>query len=111
MEIAFKNRRLRELSNDDRKAVKALGSPCAKKLRRRLDDLRACRTLEDMRFLTGRCHELSDDLAGCLALDLHGGVRLIFEPAHDPPPTKPDGGLDWRAVTEIRVVDVRDYHD
>ena len=111
MEITFKTKKLLVLCNDSRKAAKELGQACAKKLRSRLDDLEACRSLEDMRSLPGRCHELTVELAGKLAVDLQGGMRLIFEPNREPPPTKPDGGLDWREITEIRVVDVRDYHD
>ena len=36
--------------------------------------------------------------------------RLLFEPAHDPLPRKPDGGLDWAGVTAIRILGVEDYH-
>jgi plasmid maintenance system killer protein len=110
VDIAFKNEGLRALCNESRKASKKLGDLCAKKLRTRSDDLRDCRRLEDMRNLPGRCHELVGDLAGFLAVDLHGGMRLIFEPAHDPRPEKGDGGLDWREVTAIRIVDIKDYH-
>jgi plasmid maintenance system killer protein len=111
VDIIFKSERLRGLCNDRRKAVKKWGEPCAKKLRNRLDDLRACRHLEVMRSLPGRCHELIGNLAGCFAVDLHGGVRLLFEPVNDPPPTKNDGGLNWQEVTAIRILEVRDYHD
>lgn len=43
-------------------------------------------------------------------MDLVGGDRLIFEPADDPVPRKPDGGLDWRLVTAVRILGVEDYH-
>jgi proteic killer suppression protein len=46
-----------------------------------------------------------------LAVYLDGPWRLIFEPANDPVPKKPDGGLDWTQVTVIRILEVRDYHD
>lgn len=60
-----------------------------------MDDLVAALTLEEFRNLPGRCHELHSDRAGQLSLDLDGPYRLIFEPADDPIPTKPDGGLEW----------------
>ncbi len=41
---------------------------------------------------------------------LHGPYRLIFEPPEDAT-RKPDGGLDWSAVTAINVLDIEDYHD
>lgn len=82
----------------------------AKLIRRRLDDLRAVETLEVMRNLPGRCHELKGNRAGQLSLDLDGPNRLIFVPYHDPIPKKPDGGLDWNGVTVIKVLGVEDTH-
>jgi proteic killer suppression protein len=61
--------------------------------------------------LPGRCHELTGDLPGLLSLDLDGPYRLFFRPAADPPPSKPDGGLDWSNVTEGVIEKVHDFHD
>jgi proteic killer suppression protein len=58
-----------------------------------------------------RCHELKGDRAGTLAVDLQHPYRLIFEPANDPVPSKADGGLDWTAVTSVRILAVEDYHE
>jgi proteic killer suppression protein len=43
-------------------------------------------------------------------MDLHGGFRLIFEPADEPVPRKDDGGLDWTKVTVVRILEIKDYH-
>jgi len=64
-----------------------------------------------MRYLPGRCHELKGDRAGQLAVSLNEPYRLIFEPEHDPLPRTTNGGLDWQAVTAIRILDILDYHD
>lgn len=109
--ILFKTRKLEKLCNQDREAVRKLGKASAEKLRLRLDDLEAAASLATMASLGGRCHELKGDLRGCLAVELAGGERLVFEPAHDPIPTKDDGGLDWSKVTCIRIVSVGNYHD
>jgi proteic killer suppression protein len=111
VDIEFANEHLRRLCHDEARAKKSLGEPGARKLGARLDDLLAAPSLEAMRLLPGRCHELKGDRAGCLALDLHGAKRLVVEPLDKPPPTKPDGGLDWTRVTGVRVVYVGDYHD
>ena len=111
MMITFATEELEKLCNDGRYAVRRLGAMSAKQLRRRLDDLHAAPDLLEMRGAPGRCHELKGDLAGCLAMDLHGGWRLIFKPDHEPILTKPDGGLDWGAVTAIQVQSIEDYHD
>ena len=89
---------------------KAWGAERAKQIRRRLDDLRAASSLETMRRLPGRCHELTGDRRGQLALSVGANYRLLFEPAHDPVARKADGGLDWPKVTTIRILGVEDYH-
>ena len=81
-----------------------------KRLRQRLDELRAAETLDVVRKLPGRCHELSGARSGELSLDLEHPYRLIFEPAHNPIPKKPDGGLDWSAVKAVRIIEVTDTH-
>ena len=65
----------------------------ARRVGLRLDDLAAAETLEIVRVLPGRCHELHGDLDGVLSLDLDHPYRLLFEPT-EPPPRLPDGGLD-----------------
>lgn len=92
-------------------SIKAKWGPkMAKKLMLRLHDLEAAETLEDMRTLPGRCHELTNNRKGELAMYLVHPRRLVFKPNNEPVPTKPDGGLDWKQVTSISVTDIRDYH-
>jgi proteic killer suppression protein len=108
--ILFADKRLEKESNDHRLLVKRYGAIQAKRIEQRLSDLSAAQNLEVMRTLPGRCHELTGNLKGCLALDLEHPRRLLFEVANNPVPTKPDGGLDWQLVTEIRIIRIEDYH-
>lgn len=57
-----------------------------------------------------RCHELTGDRKGTLSLNLDGPFRLILRPAHEPLPLRPDGGLDWSAVTAVEIVGIEDTH-
>ena len=57
MDIVFENNKLQKECNDQRLLEKNHGKDRAKRIRRRLDDLRAADVLEDMRNLPGRCHE------------------------------------------------------
>lgn len=76
-----------------------------------MDELRAANNLEEMRSLPqARLHELRGDRDGQLSLDLDHPYRLIIQPACNPIPTKPDGGLDWARVTAILIVEVADTH-
>lgn len=109
MDILFSTKRLAKQCASDRARAKVFGGETAKVLRRRLDQLRAADDLAVMRALPGRCHELTGDRKGELALNLRGPYRLIFEPAANPP-LKEDGGLDWGLVTAVRILEVEDYH-
>jgi len=97
--------------HDKRLATKACGPESAKKLKLRLDDLDAAQCMDVMRTLPGHWEELKHDRAGQFSARLHGGLRLIVKPQKQPPPTKPDGGLDWLAIDSLYILEVLDYHD
>lgn len=111
MDIVFKDEKFEKECNNQRLLGKNQGAVRAKKIRLRLDDLRDANSLEEMRNLPGRCHELLYDRAGQLSLDLDHPYRLIFVPAHEPIPLKSDGGLDWKQVTAIKILGVEDTHE
>lgn len=111
MEITFTSRKLQKVCNSAKEMQTKFGKPLTERLQQRLAELKAADTLEDMRRLPpARCHELSQDRKGQLAVDLVQPKRLIFEPDHNPVPRKPDGGLDWPRITRIRVIEIIDYH-
>ena len=82
----------------------------AQLIQERLASLRAAETLEVMRTLPGRCHELTSDLKGYLALDLVHPDRLVFKPLDDPLPQLKGGGLDWGGVRSVEIWRIGDYH-
>lgn len=111
MEICFSSKKLQKVCNSEREMRATFGKPLAERLQQRLAELKAAETLEDIsRLPPARCHELSQDRKGQLAVDLAHPKRLIFEPDHNPVPRKSDGGLDWANVTAIRVIEIIDYH-
>lgn len=111
MDIVFKDHKFEKECNNQRLLDKNQGVVRAKKICRRLDDLRDANSLEEMRYLPGRCHELLHDRTGQLSLDLDHPYRLIFVPVHEPIPVKSDGGLDWKQVTAIKILGVEDTHE
>ncbi|TDB36918.1 MAG: killer suppression protein [Actinobacteria bacterium] len=110
MEVYFATKKLGGACGTEKARVRAFGPDAARALALRLQQLSAAADLETMRTLPGHCHELKGDRVGQLAVDVTKGLRLVFEPAHDPPPAKPDGGLDWAMVTAVRILEVTDYH-
>ena len=111
VDIAFRSAKLRDLCSKEKEMTRRLGTETAARLKRRLAELQAADALEDLRSVpSARCHELAGGRKGQLALDLGLGRRLVVESEENPPPRKPNGGLDWEAVTSIVVVEVVDYH-
>jgi proteic killer suppression protein len=110
LELEFATTRVQKQCSNERALQRAFGDGCARKLRAHLKSLQAAESLEEFRSLPGRCHELTAERAGQLALELPDGKRLIFEPTAEPPPAKADGGLDWAAVRAVRVLSIADYH-
>ncbi len=109
MDILFKDDKLERLCREVRRMERELGKPCARKLRARIKDLSAAECMREIRV--GRPHPLRGGLAGCLALDLAGGKRLVLEAANDPVPRRDDGSIEWDRVTAVRIVFIGDYHD
>ncbi len=111
MEISFRTKKLQKACNSAKAMNAEWGDKMAKKLQQRLSELQAADTLHDVsRLPPARCHELSNNLAGYLSVDLVHPYRLLFLPNHDPVPTKDDGGLDWSAVTAVCITGVEDTH-
>jgi len=110
VEISYKSRKLEKQLTDPREMVKSFGQ-LAVKIKMRLKNLTDADNLAIMRTIpAARCHELTGDHKGELAVDVSGNYRLLFEPSHDPIPKKDDGGLNWGEVTKIQINEIEDYH-
>jgi len=110
MEISFRTSKLAKLCNSETKLRGKYGPRMASLIQQRLIDLSEAETLEIMRHVPGRCHQLTENLDGLFAVDLVHPDRLVFVPDHDPIPELSSGGVDWSQVTKIEVVGIGDYH-
>lgn len=110
MEISYKNRKLEKQLTDPREMAKSFGQ-LARKVNQRLRDLTDADNLAVMRTIpAARCHELTGDRKGELAVDISGNYRMIFEPNHNPIPKKDHRVLNWEDVTKIQINEIEDYH-
>jgi proteic killer suppression protein len=109
MDILFAGDDLRRVCEQEKAAKRELGGPGAKKLQRRLADLRAASNVGEL--VAGRPHPLEGDREGQFALDLDGARRLAFEAADEPLPVNEAGRVDWPKVKRVRIVFIGDYHD
>ena len=110
MNITFGDNSLKKYANDDRLAVRKLGLIRAHLFKQRLDDLRAADTLEDVRYLPGRYHELIKNLKGQWSCNLDQPYRLIFVPHEDPIPVNEDGQYIWSEIRGVEVIEITNYH-
>ncbi len=106
MEIQFHTAQLARLCNSETALNSRYGPDCAKRIRRRLQQLEAVESLVDMTF--GRPRELEGAQAGQISLDLAGPRRLIVQPTADPPPRQPDGRLRRSKVRTVTVLEIAD---
>jgi proteic killer suppression protein len=110
VDITFRNKKLERLANDYRKCQKEMGLIRAKLFTKRLGDLSNADTLEDVRHLPGRYHELTGDRKGQWACDLNQPYRLIFEPHENPIPSDNNGKFVWLEIKGVEVLEITDYH-
>ena len=110
MNLKFSDNKLEKYANDDRTGSKKLGEKRFKKYKQRLDQLKASKTLEDVRFQPGRFHELTSNRKGQWACELDHPYRLIFEPQENPIPIDSDGKYIWVEIKGVEIIEIDDYH-
>ena len=110
MKIKFADRKLEKLANDDRRMLKELGQPRAKLLRRRLTEMADAETLEDVRYLPGKYHELTENRKGQWSCDLDQPYRLIFTPQERPIPANENGQYHWLEISGVEIIEIINYH-
>jgi proteic killer suppression protein len=109
VEVTFADRKIRKAVKNDQ-LIQVFGSKRGKKLKERLDDLFVAETLEDLKHLPGRYHELVGNKKGLWACDLDQPYRLIFKPHEAPIPTNEDGQYIWSEIKGVEIVEINDYH-
>ena len=102
MEINFETKDLRELCDDESIAAERLGVDAADYLRRRLADIRAADSIDDL--IAGDPRKGTFGNRDCVRLDLASAFELIVVPNHVPPRNDADGTTAWNRVRRVRVV-------
>lgn len=110
MKIDFKNNFLKKCANDDSFRLKKIGKINGKIYKQRLDELASSESLENIRYLPGNYHELSQDRKGTWSVNLEQPYRLIFEPQENPIPTDNFGKYIWGEIKAVTILNIVDYH-
>jgi len=107
LEIAFDKKSLRQICENDEKAKHDLGVKVADKLRRRLADLRAAKTVKDL--IAGRPHELDEPDDRHIGVELCDGYRIVFCANHNSIPTLKPNRVDWSKVSRVKILRIENY--
>ncbi len=102
MEVAFDSKELRTICEADTTATRELGVNVADTLRRRLADLRAASTINDLPV--GSPHALEGAAGRARAVELTEGYRIVIAANHRSNPRTENGELDWSRVGRIKVL-------
>ncbi len=111
MEIIFRTKKLEKVCNSEKELLKSFGLQNAKVIMGRMKFLHSVPNLAKIPTAAPfKLHQLKGKLKGHFAVYLQNGVRLVFIPSQNPVPHKKDGGIDKEQVTEIKIIDILDYH-
>ena len=110
MEITFVNKRLEKCAINKGKCERQMEKIRSELYLRRIANLAAAETLEDVRFLPGHYHELSGSRKGQWACDLDQPYRLIFRPHEDPIPQDENHCYVWAEIISVEIIEIADYH-
>ena len=109
MELAFLNKELRELCEDEDIAIVQLGVVIAKELQSRLADLAAATSVNDL--LTGRPKAIENQAWPSYKIDLANGFRLVFCANHVKAPVNQNGTIDWSRVNHIKILQIEETNE
>lgn len=114
MEISANDNKLRAALEDEAICKRRYGSDMTKKVKMRLNALRAAESLADFwPPMSGpeRCHELKGDRSGTFSMNLHQPYRLLFVPISEEFRTdRSDERQRWASIKSIEIVEIEDTH-
>lgn len=102
MEIAFANKQLRSICQDNDKAERELGPSVSKKLKLRLADLRAASTIYDLPPIYNSIEITSHNIK----IGLENGYEILCQANHIPNPLTESGTIDWKRVRRIKILSI-----
>ena len=108
LELAFAQKSLRQLCEDEARAKRELGETVAEKLKRRLADLRAASSVEDL--VAGRPRKVKGDRHPHIAVHLCDRTCIIFCANHTKVQVLESGDVDWSKVSRIKILEIKSDH-
>ena len=101
LELAFGTRELRSICENESTAEVTFGSAVAPMIKRRLADVNAATSVDDL--IAGNPRYLNIKGRSCLVVNLCDDVCIVFEANHPVNPRTESGAIDWSTVNRIKV--------
>lgn len=101
MELAFEDKALRTICENDVHAQHELGQEIAENLKRRLADLRAAVSVHDLPLGNPRVNESNVDE---MMIDIGANARLVFTANHPKNPRAERGEVAWDRVVRLKLL-------
>lgn len=105
LEFAFQSPSLRAICEREAEAKRVLPPAVVEKLKHRLADLRAAKSVHDIFALPGKPAVLADSMES-IVISLGDGYILLFCANHVANPKSPTGQMEWAQVTRVKILKV-----
>ena len=112
MEIRYRNKRIRDICENEKKAIKKYNKIIAEKLIFSIEFLKNSNSLKDVAdYQNFRLHELKYERKGQLAIDLGKttGYRLIIEPITVV--NKEKGIISYESINVVEIMEVSNHYE
>jgi hypothetical protein len=107
LQLAFSTQALRDVCENEERAVRELGRECANALKARLADIRAAENVSDLVAGHPRRVPSSKDQ---LMLDLAKGCTAVLAVNHATIPRLASGVVDWANVSRIKLLRIEKHN-
>jgi len=108
LELAFSSVQLRIICENESHAKKELGSEVALVLKRRLADLAAAKSIQDL--VVGDLRYLDGLNKNQMTIDLCDGHRLVFSANHPTNLATSTHELNWQKVSRLKLLRIENEH-
>ena len=108
LELAFAEKSLRQLCENESRATRDLGATVAGQLKRRLSDMRAANRVSDL--VAGRPRAIAGEGEQRFAVELSDGFRIVFCANHNALPMLKSGSVNWSKVSRVKILGIERDH-
>lgn len=109
MEIRYKNKRIRNICENEKKAIKKYNKIIAEKLIFSIEFLKNSKSLKDVAdYNNFRLHELKYERKGQFALGKTTGYRLIIEPVTV---NKENEIISYESINIVEIMEVSNHYE